>query len=102
MSSTDTSIEPGGRPGELMCLVADGLRACGHDVRLPGGEDSRRLSVQRAAGRCVLFVDDRQPAISASVRTPAAVSLPSRAFSTAAVARASARARWVGEVGALK
>lgn len=41
-----------------MRMVAGGLMAHGHDVRLPAEEDSRRLSIEQVARRCVLWVDD--------------------------------------------
>jgi hypothetical protein len=44
--------------GELMRLVADGLKARGFDVLLPESADDRRVSVGRWGGRCDLVVND--------------------------------------------
>src|SRR5579859_2347818 len=46
------------RPGELMRMVADRLRARGLDVGLPAIDEARRLSVRGGGGRCELSVGD--------------------------------------------
>lgn len=55
MNGTDASAY---RPGELMRMVADRLRARGLNVGLPTIEEARRLSVRGGGGRCELSVGD--------------------------------------------
>jgi hypothetical protein len=55
--SSDSTVERA-RPGALMRLVADGLAGNGLDVRLPEGQDERRLAIAGQGGRCVLAVED--------------------------------------------
>jgi len=81
---TTTSLADCAAPGDLLCLVADGLAEAGLDVRPPSDADGCRLDIALPGARCTLAVgeggsaeweywpwsaDDADPGLTADLAT---------------------------------